>query len=278
MKNSTRAARNDTCGCMCYPNGIITVLLAQLLLFFGFILSTGVMLGCDFVIADIGHSNATDNNSTTVFLSFNGSETASEPQHRRGLGFFNHQDANGLCRYEQMGKDYQYILNETDAGAVLIDYTVDYVDWLGPDWEVPRDLGLAAASLSFLLWIWLLFFTCISHPRPLRYILSTLIILVAMSLQFGTFSILGSEFCEERNCEISRTSKLSIAAGFLFLVSGLLLCCTKNYPGTVEANKTPRCEQDEETYVEEAMAVEQGRPYSYQPSRETVEASKAQVY
>ena len=277
-------SRIDTCcDCACYPNGVIAVLLAQLLLLGGFILSTGVMLGCDFVIADIVNNNTNSENgsNTTTFLFGNESEATTAS--RRGFGFFNHQDANGLCHFEQMGN--QFVLNETNATDAVIDYTVDYLDWLGPDWEVPRDLAIAAASTSFLLWMWLLLLTCVSHPRTLRYILSALIILVVMSLQFGTFAILGSEFCQERNCEIGRLSKFSIGAGMMFLVSGILLSCsTKDYPGRVEANNKiigRSHQQDEETHhVEEATAVEeqQGHAYSYQPSRETVEASHAQVY
>jgi hypothetical protein len=277
-------SRTDTCcDCACYPNGVIAVLLAQLLLLGGFILSTGVMLGCDFVIADINSTDMSEyyyNNgtNTTTFLFGNESE-ATTATTRRGFGFFNHQDANGLCHFEQMGN--QFVLNEINATDAVIDYTVDYLDWLGPDWEMPRDLAIAAVSTSFLLWMWLLLLTCVSHPRTLRYILSGLIILVVMSLQFGTFAILGSEFCQERNCEIGRLSKFSIGAGMMFFVSGILLSsATKNYPGILQANNktTPR---DEETHhVEEATAVEelQGGPYSYQPSRETIEASKPQLY
>ena len=80
-------SRTDTCcDCACYPNGVIAVLLAQLFLLGGFILSTGVMLGCDFVIADINSTDMSeyyDNNgtNTTTFLFGNESEatTATTP-------------------------------------------------------------------------------------------------------------------------------------------------------------------------------------------------------
>jgi hypothetical protein len=240
--NATTSRKNndDTCRCMCYPNGGITVLLAQLLLLGGFILSADVMLGCDFVTADIHHHDGTDSTAliddqkspSSSFLSFSGESNATTT--RRGFGFFNQQDANDLCHFQQMGSGYQYSVKNTD-------YFVDYVDWLGPDWVLPRKLGLAALFSSVLIWIWLLLFSCVAHPRPLRLLLSSLILLV-MPLQFGTLAILKSDFCQERHCTIGFTAKMNLAAGLVFLVSGLLICCTKNYSAT-------RSEQhdDEET-------------------------------
>ena len=125
-------------------------------------------------------------------------------------------------------------------------------------------------------------------------LLSLLLIVVAMPVQYGAFTILGSEFCQDRNCVIGRTSQISIVTGVAFILAGALMCCSSSYPGRYSRrvsavnvrSSPPNTNKDEatETQVEEGthspVVVEEHegqfvRPggYSYQPSPETVQAS-----
>jgi hypothetical protein len=70
-------------------------------------------------------------------------------------------------------------------------------------------------------------------PRTVQYLVAALLIPILMTFQFATFLVLGSDFCDENNCEFGRSAGLSVgvAGGLCFFFSSLLFVLMKDYPG-----------------------------------------------
>lgn len=215
MVSSSR--KKDTCDCKCYPNGVIALVLAQILLVVAIVMSSASIIDCQFVIADIEDSVP----SSLVGL---------VPGERQGLGFLIHEETNGDCRWEYWGDrdDDENIENEIE------DYVTDYVDWLGSSWKPGRGLGTTALVVGTVVTIWAFVFACVAHIKPFRYFMGVLVSLLLMSFQFSTLSVLNSSFCDERSCALGRSGGCSVAAGILFFLAGVLFFLTKDFPGRVE--------------------------------------------
>ena len=57
---------------------------------------------------------------------------------------------------------------------------------LGSDWDGPRALGVTAAVVGWILFIWMFLFSCVTHPKALRWILGLLVVvLVSRSFPFS---------------------------------------------------------------------------------------------
>ena len=198
----------DRCECKTiYPNGWI-LLLAQVLGLVAVGMSLGSFLDCKLVRADLG------NDVPAELIGLTGGE-------RRGLGLFMHEDDSGDC--------YWRAFKDDEDDGVVEDYIDAYMDWVG--WDGPRARTATAVAFGGALWTWLAVFMCIAHRKPFRWLLGALMIVLVMSLQFSSLAVLDSVFCEGRNCELGRSAHMSIWAGVLYFLTGVLMFCTKDYPG-----------------------------------------------
>ena len=111
--------------------------------------------------------------------------------------------------------------------------------------------GWGMAGRHLVLFVappWLsVFFACVAHPKPLRYIFTAICVLFVMTFQFGTLAAMNSGFCDERNCKIGRSARYAIAAGVLYFVGGVMFIFTKNFPGR---------ETEQHEQVKEVLALE----------------------
>jgi hypothetical protein len=206
----------DTCDCtVCcrYPNGPIPIILAQIILFVGAMFASEAMVDCWFVSAKI--ANIVGERPVNLPETL---ESYLPTDKRRGLGFFSWELANGECSYDL--KD--------DLSEDLVD---DYIDFLGGDWRAPRGMGTTTASLSWVIWIWVLVFTCVSHTRYVRYLVCALCLLILVVFQSVTFAVITSDFCDDADCELGRGAGFSIAAVLCFFFSGFLFLVMRDYPG-----------------------------------------------
>lgn len=215
MTNNTSQGRCS--GGSCYPNGLAVLLVAQICLLAGMLFSTAAVMDCEFVVADIDVANGHPIPSQLVGL-------LEGDDRRRGLGFFTHEDNDGNCRWKTWDE-------ESASSDEIEEYTEDYVDWLDSDWEGPRGTALASMGLSVAFLVWLFVYCCVAHPRFLRYTIGTLVAVLLSCLQYASFSVIDSDFCDGRNCEMGRSGGFAVTAGILFLVAGVLCFFTRDYPG-----------------------------------------------
>ena len=159
----TTPVRSDICAwkCCSYPNGIIPIIAAQVVLVIACLSSTGTMIDCDFAKANI---------NTTDILNTDHEAIVPDPDIRRNsLGFFFFKAEDGECHWEY----------ETDENFE------NYMD-LTSDWHGARSCGSLAVGLGWALFAWSLFFSCVAHPKIPRFLLGGLLVLVA-TLQAATF-------------------------------------------------------------------------------------------
>jgi hypothetical protein len=202
----------DCVGCCRYPNGPIPLILAQILLFLGLILSIESMIKCKFVIATIESVPKPLPEPLATYL---------PTDSRRGLGFFFWELENGECSWDlidDLGHDLSKDLME------------DYIDFLGGDWRAPRGMGITALTLSCIIWIWILIFSCVAHLRPVRYVVAAICFILVV-FQAVTFAVVTSDFCDDADCKMGRGARFSIGAVFCFFFTGLLFLKMRDHPG-----------------------------------------------
>jgi hypothetical protein len=211
MPNSRNKDTCDCIGCCRYPNGPIQLMLAQILLFLGAIFSIESMIDCKFVDARIeAFPVLLFPESLETYLPTGGS--------RHRLGFFFWELENGDCSWHL----------DDDLTDDLID---DYIDFLGGDWRAPRGMGMTALVLSWIIWIWILVFTCLAHLRPVRYAVTALCLLILVVFQSVTFAVVTSDFCDDVDCKMGRGARFSIGSILCFILTAHLFLVTRDYPG-----------------------------------------------
>ena len=212
----------DTCGyCVgCYPNGLVSLLIAQVLLLLAFLLSATAMFDCRFVVADVFDSNS---------VSPPDNLTAWTIDARTGFGFISYQDASGGCLIESWADEEQDRSNEQDAITSVETKVTNYIDWLGDDWAQGRNCLGSTLGGGFVVFIWIITMMCIAHIQPLRILAAAIPVLGIMPLQIATLSVLNSEFCTERDCNLGRSGIGAICAGAMYFAGGIALLFTKNY-------------------------------------------------
>lgn len=230
INERTKPRQGDDCGCCVgwYPNGLVSLLIAQVLMLLGFLLSGLSMFDCRFVQAD-------------VFVLNNSSPpddfTDWSPNARTGFGMISYQDASGRCMYEswedfdeheEMNHDFNGSKHDTDVEDVE-DRINDYIEWLGSDWEQARYLIGATLGTALIVFVWTNAMMCIAHIRMLRIFVAAIPFFLVMPLQFSSLSLLNSDFCEERSCILDRSAIGAICAGFMYFAAGVALMFTKSY-------------------------------------------------
>lgn len=218
--------------CPC-PNGILATVLVNALLWAALVCSGGALVDCHLVQADIMGNNNVGTTWPALPSNLIGL-TDGQPTDRRGFGFFVHEDANGECRWEYWGDQWDDSEDWTSEDEKEFeDYIEDYFDWMGKDWRRAARVGCAAAIMGFVIAVSATLYACLSHVRVLRYITGALAILVIMPLQFAVLSVRDSDFCKERDCQLDRSGHLAIVAGILYLVAGAIFFFMKNYSDTL---------------------------------------------
>lgn len=234
MPSSDRStkAEKDVCGCCvgCYPNGLVSLLLAQVLLLLGFLLSGTSMVDCRFVKADVyieGDVGPPDLNSSWI--------SSDDP--RTGFGFISYEDVTGECKFKTWAEADENQNVTTDEQVE--DYVNDYIEWLGDDWDRGRQLLGSALGAAFIMFGWVIVMMCAAHIRPIRILAALIPLILLVPLQFATLSVLTSDFCLDRQCNLNRSGFAAIFAGLFYFLAGLTLCFTHNYVRQIPAEQSP---------------------------------------
>jgi hypothetical protein len=211
MPGDTRRNKDacDCVGCCRYPNGPVPLILAQILLFLGFMFSIESMIDCRFVDATIESVPKPIPEPLATYL---------PTDSRRGLGFFFWELENGECSWDL----------DDDLTDDLVE---DYIDFLGGDWRVPRGMGVTVITLSCIIWIWILTFSCVAHLRPVRYVVAALCLFILVAFQAVTFAVVTSDFCDDADCKMGRGARFSIGAIVCFFLTGHLFLVMRDHPG-----------------------------------------------
>ena len=288
QKEATTASstnNKDTCSCKCFsPNGIVVTILLNVLLWTALVFSGGAIVDCHMVQADIGSDLATWPALPTNLIGL----TDGQSTDRRGFGFFIHEDANGDCRWEYWGDQWDDSEDWTSEDEKEFeDYIEDYFDWMGSDWRRMARIGVTASGLGFALAVAATVYMCVAHVWIVRYITGALAIVLVMPLQFAILGVMGSDFCKDRDCKLQRSGGFAIVAGSLYLLAGVAFFFMKNYPGRVidgtAANPNHTQEQHAKTLVVQE-ATHQNEEYTTDDAPEQgdgIEEArevKAQIY
>jgi hypothetical protein len=226
--NNNNIVSKDTCTCSCYANGLVVLILVQVLLFCATLFSGFAMIDCRFVQVD---AKSVDPELSDIFHDLVLNTTVLRPNNdtKRRLGFYFYEGVDGKCVFEHY-EDIPYHHNATDWGENFGNNFEAYMELLGNDWDTPRGLGTAAAGLAWLFWIWTMIMGCVAHIKVLRWILGALIVAILATFQSATYSVLHSDFCDTHGgCEIDRSSRFGIAAVIFFAAAGVLLFFTKDF-------------------------------------------------
>lgn len=210
---------SDTCTCRpccTYPNGVCILIGSQIILCIASLLAVFAVVDCQFVTVD-----ATKVDPFLTSIVFN--KTASSQLNNtteRGLGFFVWEEVDGKCVWEN---SHNY--NEATWNV--------YRAFLGSDWDGPRYMACIAAFCAWVLLIWLFAFCCAAHRKSIRYLFGGLLLIVLMSVfQSISFAVLKSDLCKVYGCKIGRSARFAASAVGLYVLTGILLLLTKDYPGT----------------------------------------------
>jgi hypothetical protein len=222
-RNPKTEANEDAWGCCValYPNGLVSLLIAQVLIFLGLLLSGAALFDCKFVVADVfDERNGLPPGNLTAPLW--------RPDDRTGFGFIFYEDATGECVVDDW-VDASEENNSTDTDVDVDRFIADYIDWLGGDWDGPRIMLGSAIGVSAFAFIWALVMICYARPWFYRILEALVPITVMAPLNFASLSVINSDFCSGRNCELGRSGISGLCAGIMCLFAGVALCFARNY-------------------------------------------------
>lgn len=202
--------------CQCtpckYPNGILPLIVAQVLMVLAWTFSAYALWDCHFVTVDASKANGILNN--IEFISNNNVTIPDYTSATRGLGFFLWEGVDGECK----PSDSEYYEDLWEL----------YYDFLGSDWYAPRVLAVLATFVSFCLMVWLFIFSCVSHPKTLRRVVMAICIVLMPIFQAIPFMVLQSDFCSEFDCSMGQSARYGASAVALFACVGFVLYFTKD--------------------------------------------------
>jgi hypothetical protein len=205
--------------CQCSPcryrNGIIPLLVAQVLIILAFLVSLFATLDCHFVTVDAslvsGNLDAIERLSEKFDVNIVPSNSTT-----RGLGFYFWEGIDGECTSQS-----------TDYTDNMYDM---YRDVLGSDWNAPRGMANVTTFFAFLLLIWIFLFSCVAQPSEIRYGLAFTFLVIMTIFSSIPFMILNSDFCNDNACSVGRSAKYAAVATSLYAVIGLTFIFTQKYP------------------------------------------------
>lgn len=204
--------------CQCSPcryrNGLIPLLVAQVLIVLSFFMSLYAALDCHFVTVDVslvsGNLDAIERLSKDFDVNIVPSDSTT-----RGLGFYFWEGIDGECTSSTDFTENMYEL---------------YKDVLGSDWNVPRAMANVTTSFAFILLIWTFLFSCVAQPSEIRVGLAFTFLVIMTIFSSIPFMILNSDFCNDNACSVGRSAKYAAGATSLYALIGLAFVFTKKYP------------------------------------------------
>lgn len=135
-----------------------------------------------------------------------------------------------------------------------------YITGLTPDWNIARGFGIVGAFGGFIMFLYSLSLTCTAQKQGMRYFAAFVLCVPLCCLQALTFLAFSTDFCDEVDCDFSRTSTFCTVAACLYFCSGLCFIFMTDYPGiTTMAEEKLRADNLE------VVEVERGQ----QPAEET---------
>jgi len=231
------------CGCPC-PNGPVTIVVAQLLVFIGWCFTWGVIGDCSFVTIPGGVGIPALQN-TGLFPNLGDFLPDNVATKRLGVGFYTFEQIDDTC--------YFYTDNTQVNDAIVR----NYMDLLGNDWNTARSVGVTTVAFSFVVWLYMLSYSCSAQFKGIRYATGVVLCVVLVILQGLTFTVLGSSWCRDNYCEFSRAAGLSVGALLCFFFAGVCFFFTSDYPGVAPADQYgaavvgTKDEEQQEVVVEE---------------------------
>lgn len=198
----------DACMCGCaYLNGNGAIFLVQLFGLMGSLLSVGSMIDCSFATID-----------PKTFDLGGGLEIEA-----MGVGFFFFQKADGHC----------YWYNEGGGETSKQNQFQTFLDLIGDEngRNAFQILTIFCAASSWLIFLYSITFCCSSQVKCIRYAIGFFMAGIVTIAQASTFIFYGRGFCQQNNCSFSRGSGTAIAAMACYVMAGMGLFFSSDYPG-----------------------------------------------
>jgi hypothetical protein len=253
-----------------YPNGVVAIIVAQVLMIAGLLASLGtsgmdrwmvvcvcVMMllifellciesdpQCVFFIVVMGdcYLVVVENMPQSFF-----------PNERpnlnvvRGLGLYYYEAMDGKCSWDNTNNENYHL----------------YRTSLGRDWGTPRGLAIGASGGAYVALMGLLTLSCYNVRRLGRTVLGVFITCVLPFLQALVFTGMQTKLCRTYGCQFGRAAIYNgIAAGLFFLTGLVVLFGTRDYDRDRDPLwcQSPRnqtvSEATKETPVEEMSILE----------------------
>jgi hypothetical protein len=233
--------------CQCSPcryrNGLIPLLIAQVLIIVSFSFSMYSTCDCHFVTVDASLVSGILDEIERSSNNFDANHPIPSNSTTRGLGFFVWEGIDGECTtHHSMNSENMHNGNMYGTGNMYNRYH----DFLGSDWNAPRVMATLSTILAFFLMIWLFIFSCVAQPKTIRYGLSVVFIVLMTIFQSIPFMILNSDFCNDNNCSMGRSAKFAAGATSLYALVGVALLFTQTFPKPNPQNQVAAIEKDVE--------------------------------
>lgn len=245
---------SDSCLCGClFLNGFLPGLLALTLLFLGMCFSWAAIGDCSFVTTD-SRVLLPDGDFDDLPEDFTGF---------REFGMIFFARPNGEC--------YWY-----ENGLFPEDQLEWYINQLTPSMNVGRGFAGIGALGGFFVFCYSLSLICSAQVKGARLFSAFILIVFLTIFQFLSILVVGSDFCTENGCSISRSCSWSIVAGCSYFCGGFCFLFMSDYPGeSILAEEKERAKhlQSEPTAVavESPLEVESGEA-------EAVESGEAEAF
>jgi hypothetical protein len=227
---------NNSSECQCSPcryrNGLIPLLVAQVLMVISFSLSFYATWDCHFVTVDASLVSGILDDIERSSDDFKLNLTVPSNSTTRGLGFFLWEGIDGDCTPH----DTKYSENMYNL----------YHDFLGSDWNAPRVMATLTTVLAFFLMIWFFIFSCVAQPKVIRYGLAIVSIVLMPIFQSIPFMVLNSDFCNENDCSMGRSAKYAAGATSLYALIGVAFLFTQTFPKPKSQNQVVAVQKDME--------------------------------
>lgn len=209
-----------------YLNGAFPALLVQFLTLGGMLFSLATLGDCSF--ASTGKRLFLPD-----YFGFDGLPEGFDGFNKFGFIFF--AKPNGEC--------YWY------------DYGVDpngQVDWyirvFTPEWNVARGFAVVGFVGGLVMFFYSLSLTCSAQVQGMRFFAGFFLCVPLSCFQALTFLAFSSDFCQEVECDFSRSSTFSTVSACMYFCSGLLFIFMTNYPGdSMLAEEKERLEKIHQT-------------------------------
>lgn len=250
--NNDGGTTTSTCQCRpccSYPNGVIPVVLAQILVLLGIATSFYTILDCKVVKAK---SASVDPflASLIMFPAVTANTTTSDPQMRSnvssnytyysaadrkhtGMGLLVFEDMNGNCAFDAYSGEYDD--DDENATPIMVNgknktTAFDAYFEFTNSFNVARAMIVSAAVLGVVSFLWLSLWSCLSQTKLARWIWAFGMFPIATLLQGLTLLVLRSEFCEQHECVFGQTLAYTIVGVVCYMTAGIIVFVwSKNY-------------------------------------------------